>query len=151
MEKFIDKRCPCLVCLVQTNCTNYCNTFHFYRKLILAEMDFFFAECIYDYSPSKNGGRMMSDLERQLDIAYNICPSDDLYKDYVQIKNKLRYLSSCFSKVIANSHKAKRGVAMTAPTEKSEDQYYKSHSEFMKQAEKQLDLKRRQEECQSST
>ena len=34
-----DKRCQCLVCIVQSNCTDYCTKFHFYRKILLAETD----------------------------------------------------------------------------------------------------------------
>jgi len=145
--KFIDERCPCTGCLVQNNCTDYCNTFHFYRKLILAELDFFFAECIYDYNPGANGGRMVSDLQRQINVAYNICPSEELYIEYVDIKNKFGYLSSRFEKIISNSRKANRGVSNET---ESKDHSDTSYSNFMKQVEKQRTIERRREECQSS-
>jgi len=145
--KFIDERCPCTGCLVQNNCTDYCNTFHFYRRLILAEVDFFFAECIYEYKPDLNQSRFMSDLERQLGIAYNICPSDDLHKAYIEVQNKFRYLNNRFDKIISNSRKAMRGVSNET---ESKDHSDTSYSNFMKQVEKQRTIERRREECQSS-
>lgn len=146
--KFIDERCPCTGCLVQNNCTDYCNTFHFYRRLILAEVDFFFAECIYDYKPDLNQSRFMSDLERQLGIAYNICPSDALHKAYIEVQNKFRYLNNRFGKIISNSRKAMRGIAMVESVKSTSPSYAK----FMEQVEKerQTQCKRRRKECQSS-
>jgi hypothetical protein len=91
----------------------------------------------------------MSNLQSQIDVAYNICPSDELHIEYIDIKNKLEYLSSRFEKIISNSRKANRGVSKNVGTE-HKGFSNKSYSNFMKQVQKQRDIERRHPECQSS-
>ena len=128
-----DERSPCEVCIVQSTCTDYCNTFHYYRRLVLAEIDYYFAQCIYDYDKDENEPRMMTDIERQLNIAYRL--DENSYKDYVVVKNRLEYLVSRFDTIIANGHAAKRGVAMESVRNQSAST---SHAKFMKQAFNQI-------------
>jgi hypothetical protein len=107
-----DKRCPCFGCLVQAVCTDYCTKFHHYRRLVLAEVDFFMSQCICDYKEDiVDGSRMMSQIQRDLTTAYNRTTSPELQKEYFIIKDNLEFLDMRFGQVIENSRSANRGVS----------------------------------------
>ena len=128
-----DERSPCEVCIVNRNCTDYCNTFDYYRRLVLAEVDYYFAQCMYDYDKDKSETRMMTDIERELDVAYRLDVNS--YKEYNEVKNNLQYLVDRFDVIIANSQRANRGVAMQTVTIQNAGT---SHVKFMKQAFNQI-------------
>jgi hypothetical protein len=105
-----DKRCPCFECLVQAVCTDYCTKFHHYRRLVLAEVDFFISQCIDEYTPNSDGSRMVSQIQRDLTTAYVRVTSSKLQKEYFIIRDNLNFLDRRFSQVIENSRSANRGV-----------------------------------------
>lgn len=106
-----DKRCPCLVCVVQSNCTDYCSKFHFYRKLVLAEIDFFISRIIDDYGEKDR--RFMSDIYRDIDTAYKAYNDQelDVSDEYYDRKNNLILLESRFEITLENGRKAHRGLS----------------------------------------
>ena len=105
-----DKRCPCFDCVVQAVCTDYCTKFHHYRRLVLAEIDFFISRCIPEYGADLNVNRMMSQIQRDLKTAYVKSDSSDLHKEYFIIRDNLDFLDKRFNQVITNSRSANRGV-----------------------------------------
>jgi hypothetical protein len=106
-----DKRCPCLVCVVQSNCTDYCKKFHFYRKLVLAETDFFISKIIDSYG--KKGSKYMSQIHRDIDTAYKAYEDQeiDVSDEYFFVKNNIILLEMRFEITLANGRRASRGLS----------------------------------------
>jgi hypothetical protein len=112
MSTYEDKRCPCTRCFIKVNCSEYCDSFHHYRHLVLAEVDYFISKENPDYKYKKNrGGRSMVDIERQLKIAYDNSENkkDRSIDHYTTLRN-LTYLCRRFDEVLYNSRKCGRGV-----------------------------------------
>jgi len=105
-----DKRCPCLVCVVQGNCTDYCKKFHFYRKLVLAEADFFISSIIDSYD--EEDSRYMSQIYRDIDTAYKAYEDQeiDVSDEYFSTKNNIILLEMRFGITLANSRRAHRKI-----------------------------------------
>ena len=106
-----DERCPCLICMLQIVCTEYCTTFHYYRKLVLAEIDFFISQAIEEYNKDE-GATLISEIKRDLKTAYkeNMNRGLDKHVEYMIAMNKLLFLESRFDVTIQNSKIANRGV-----------------------------------------
>jgi hypothetical protein len=105
-----DDRCPCLICVVQTVCTEYCTRFHFYRKLVLAETDFFISKSIDEYN--KEDRTLISEIKRDLKTAQeeNMRRGIGTYDEYIIVRDELLFLESRFDIVIKNSRNAGRGL-----------------------------------------
>jgi hypothetical protein len=116
-----DNRCPCLICAVQIVCTEYCTRFHYYRKLVLAEIDFFISQAIEEYNKGQDA-TLMSEIRRDLVTAHeeNIRQGLDKYDEYIILRDKLFFLESRFDMTIQNSRIANRGV-MTRLENEDED------------------------------
>lgn len=115
MKEYIDERCPCNLCIVQVNCTKYCQTFHYYRRLVIAEAEFFTLSCDSEYKLTiKNGERLMTLIERDAKIVFNRIdhPTKRLSDNYLEVKRNLNFLVKRFDIVIGNSMKANRGTAI---------------------------------------
>jgi len=112
-----DERCPCLVCAVQAVCTDYCTRFHFYRKLVLAEIDFFISQVIDEYHPS--GKRPVSQIERDITTAYlqSSRNGTENENEYRRIKMNLLQLEYRFEVTVRNSRLAKRGLVIKMENE----------------------------------
>ena len=133
-NEYQDKRCPCMVCIVRNNCTDYFRTFHFYRKLILAETDLFMSEQIIAFDPDPNNQRMMSDMEREIKVAYSVAPGLEARKIYLRVKRNLRFLVGRFDKILENSRKANRGASLIGSIVQDTS---KAHVGFMRQVARQ--------------
>ena len=109
-----DKRCPCNICAVQTICTEYCNEFHYYRKLILSEVDAYITQIIGGYKVNKTTGRFISEIRHDLKTANKKYIEHKIKPifEYTYVVEKLKFLEIRFSIIIENSHRAKRGSAM---------------------------------------
>jgi hypothetical protein len=116
MKGYVDKRCPCVTCIIQTTCTNYCEWFHSYRKLLLAEVEFFISSCNVNYKirTEPDGTRLVSSIQRDIDIAFlRVEDPTKLLKDhYFKTKKNFNFLDDRFRTVCENSRSTNRGITL---------------------------------------